>query len=314
MRNRRGFTLVELLVVIGIIAVLIGVLLPALNKARQSANNVSCMANLRSIGQAVNIYVSASKGVLPFGYWDGSTPPGTGPVDNNKRTDWRALLQTVLTKQSGNTYVDSAGAGGNSSSIAKQMFVCTDVPDDVGVLTYSAHPRLMPAINSKDPIFFTTGKTIWMQPYKISRIKRASEILLIADGSLRPLPDFENKPQANYGLTIIDRNAFNGGPGAPPTQLLDDYGRAGILPAYPPGSGIDVTPPANPSAVNRDSAIISTNLSDAPNWGNIRFRHVNNTTANVLMVDGHVESHRFKLVDGVPRSTLTRANINVNAQ
>lgn len=314
MKTRRAFTLVELLVVIGIIALLIGVLLPALNKARQSASSVACMANLRSIGQAIHMYAAQSKGVLPFGYWDGSVPPGTGPIDNNRRTDWRVLLQNILTKQASNTYVDSAAADGNNSVIAKQTFVCRDVPDNVGVLTYGCHPRLMPAINSKDPIFFTTGKTIWMTPYKLARIKRAAEILLVADASLRPLPDFENKAQSNYGLTIIDRNAFNGGPGAPPTQLLDDYSRSGILPEYPPNSSIDLTPPANPTAFNRDSGILSANLADAPNWGNLRFRHLNNTSANVLMVDGHVESHTYRMVNGKPVGTLKRSNINVNPQ
>jgi prepilin-type N-terminal cleavage/methylation domain-containing protein/prepilin-type processing-associated H-X9-DG protein len=63
--KRLGFTLVELLVVIGIIALLISILLPSLNKARQAANTVACLANQRSIGQALAIYVSEFKGALP---------------------------------------------------------------------------------------------------------------------------------------------------------------------------------------------------------------------------------------------------------
>jgi prepilin-type N-terminal cleavage/methylation domain-containing protein/prepilin-type processing-associated H-X9-DG protein len=64
-RVRGAFTLVELLVVIGIIALLISVLLPALNKAREQANITKCAAQLRSIGQALSVYAAANKGKLP---------------------------------------------------------------------------------------------------------------------------------------------------------------------------------------------------------------------------------------------------------
>ena len=63
--RRRAFTLVELLVVIGIIAVLISMLLPVLARARASAENVQCLSNLRQIGQTAIIYANESHGDLP---------------------------------------------------------------------------------------------------------------------------------------------------------------------------------------------------------------------------------------------------------
>jgi prepilin-type N-terminal cleavage/methylation domain-containing protein/prepilin-type processing-associated H-X9-DG protein len=64
-RNRNGFTLVELLVVVGIIAVLISILLPALGRARDSAQNAKCMSQLHNIGAAVLMYANENKGKLP---------------------------------------------------------------------------------------------------------------------------------------------------------------------------------------------------------------------------------------------------------
>lgn len=65
-RHPRGFTLVELLVVIGIIALLMSILMPALTKARQSAQSIKCLSNLRTLGQATAMYVNQYKGYLPY--------------------------------------------------------------------------------------------------------------------------------------------------------------------------------------------------------------------------------------------------------
>src|SRR5262245_2717329 len=62
---RSAFTLVELLVVIGIIAILIAVLLPALRTAREHALSVQCLSNLRACGQILYMYANQNKGMFP---------------------------------------------------------------------------------------------------------------------------------------------------------------------------------------------------------------------------------------------------------
>src|SRR5688572_914495 len=65
-RAARAFTLVELLVVIGIIALLVSILLPSLNQAREKARRIQCANNVRTFGQAVNLYANQYKGRVPM--------------------------------------------------------------------------------------------------------------------------------------------------------------------------------------------------------------------------------------------------------
>lgn len=100
---RNGFTLVELLVVIGIIALLISVLLPALSAARRQAGSVKCLAALREIGNALALYSTEQKGYWPVavhaeGTVPGLLPPIPGqPLGSNERR-WPDLIAKYVTR------------------------------------------------------------------------------------------------------------------------------------------------------------------------------------------------------------------------
>jgi prepilin-type N-terminal cleavage/methylation domain-containing protein len=113
---RRAFTLIELLVVIAIVAVLIGLLLPAVQKVREAANRLKCQNNLKQIGIALHNYHEVNN-VFPFGC-EGSTPLLDYP-----RTSWLiALLSWVEQDNLSNTYKKEFGFYGNPKVLNNQDF------------------------------------------------------------------------------------------------------------------------------------------------------------------------------------------------
>lgn len=93
--RKAAFTLVELLVVIGIIALLISILLPSLSRARAAAYTVACSSNMRQIGQAMMMYASDHSGYLPYGYLRGIH---NGSLHNDYQITWDDLLSSYLGK------------------------------------------------------------------------------------------------------------------------------------------------------------------------------------------------------------------------
>jgi prepilin-type N-terminal cleavage/methylation domain-containing protein/prepilin-type processing-associated H-X9-DG protein len=130
--NRDGFTLIELLVVIAIIAVLIGLLLPAVQKVREAAFRGQCMNNLKQIGLALHSYHDTNS-VFPPGYIDGNTNSASTPDhDVGPGWGWAAFLLPYVEQQNVYRQINfSQGIGaGSNATVAQTPLKVYQCPSD----------------------------------------------------------------------------------------------------------------------------------------------------------------------------------------
>jgi prepilin-type processing-associated H-X9-DG protein len=263
--------LVELLVVIGIIALLISILMPALNTARSQARTVQCQSNFKQIYNAIAMYANQNQGLLPYAGTNDNPAPSRGTWG---ASGTNASIYFELAQFMGYANVDNQ----IWESQVPEIFRCTEFTGDLDaggsvwcpwvMRTVRFHPRAFPG-----PDQYTANATSmkgeWPQR-KLSSIKSAAEKAAFWDTAV----------SINWNMTAVPS-------GIPLDGWRWSYGHK-----Y-----------CDPSETDWDRGHLNDNLDPGRNreetgyfsgdGATVRFRHNKESTTVVGFFDGHVESRKL---------------------
>lgn len=302
-RRRQGFTLVELLVVVGTIAVLIGILLPALNKARAVAQMTVCESNLRQLGVGYLMYCDQNKGLLPTKGPDGSDSaanafaPSGGVAGIDDPSLWfNGVLKALGRKTYYDLLVDDQNGtplpapGGNAG-----IFVC---PSSSSIGTISTG-EASDVLSDDRQFFLLYGKD------------SAGKLNPITAGGKTPLFKYSMAYVANASLTNTFAN----------TQSFSTIKISRLRPAsqvvmmaekiMTPGEYKDravqdfLKSPAGATLYNNlanAQGFISNVAQPKTNWKRFTTRH--NGGGNILFADGHVAYFKWRETQVQPDQLL----------
>jgi prepilin-type N-terminal cleavage/methylation domain-containing protein/prepilin-type processing-associated H-X9-DG protein len=266
MRYRKGFTLVELLVVIGVIALLISILMPALNSARSAARLVQCQSNFKQVYNAVLSYVTENNGYLP-------------PQSD---LDWEAQGTNCETFIRLNTYLGQPFNDPNQiRGVLSPVFTCVEAipPEEAGsawapqlIRTIQFNPRAFPGWDQMT-VSAPGGATPGEWPLrKMTSIRKSAEKVMFYEATQIPGWNYSPEPESIF----LDGWRWNW------SHMYMDPPPASL-------SGAELT-----RYNNNDPIQIGSNVDNGWWACSMRFRHKKNTTNVVAFFDGHVETRTLR--------------------